>query len=237
MSCLFNKNLHYLLSKKKENPSDFFIKSGLEQNVWSEIYDHDRIPDVESAKILADYFHYPVDLMIAQDIEKKEQIANDFDFKFLVLDIDGVMTEGSIIYTDQGDELKVFNAKDGLAIIRLVEAGNKVGFLSSGFKKNIIEHRAKMLGVQYVYIGTWKKLEILQQWCDELHIGLHQVAYIGDDLNDIAIIEKVGLSACPSDSTDIVKQKSHIVLSAKGGKACVREFVDTYLMKFTKNPF
>jgi YrbI family 3-deoxy-D-manno-octulosonate 8-phosphate phosphatase len=237
MSCLFNKNLHYLLSRTKEDASGFFIKSGLALNVWNDIYFNDHIPDVNTAQALADYFQYPVDMMIKLDIEKKEQIANDFDFKFLVLDIDGVMTEGSIIYTDLGDELKVFSAKDGLAIIRLVEAGNNVGFLSSGFRKNIIEHRAQVLGVKFVYIGTWKKLEILQQWCSELNIGLHQVAYIGDDLNDIAIIEKVGLSACPSDATDIVKQKSHIVLSAKGGKACVREFVDTYLMKFTKNPF
>jgi len=79
--------------------------------------------------------------------EKRENTINSFDFKFLVLDIDGVMTDGGIIYTEKGDELKKFNAKDGLAIVRLIQGGAKVGFISSGVSKNIIEIHKKMMQV------------------------------------------------------------------------------------------
>ena len=98
-------------------------------------------------------------------------------------------------------------------------------------------HRAKVLGVQKVYIGTWKKMEILEKWCEELKISLKQVAYIGDDLNDIPVINKVGLSACPADAAEEVKEKANIILSLRGGQGCVREFADNYLSGFYKTPF
>jgi len=98
-------------------------------------------------------------------------------------------------------------------------------------------HRAKVLGVQKVYIGTWKKMEILEKWCEELKISLKQVAYIGDDLNDIPVINKVGLSACPADAAEEVKENVNIILSLRGGQGCVREFADKYLSEFRRTPF
>jgi YrbI family 3-deoxy-D-manno-octulosonate 8-phosphate phosphatase len=237
MSCLINKNLHYLVSKQSLTLAAVSAKTGIAVSSLECFFSDAEVPDVISALALADYFKLPVEMLLTEDIEKKEAIRFRFDFKFLVLDIDGVMTDGGIIYTEAGDEIKKFNAKDGLAIIRLTGAGMHVGFLSSGFSKKMIEKRAQVLGVQHVYVGTWKKLEVLTTWCSELGIGLENVAYIGDDTNDMAIIEKVGLSACPADATPSIKKKVDLVLRAKGGKACVREFVDNYLSEFTKNPF
>jgi 3-deoxy-D-manno-octulosonate 8-phosphate phosphatase (KDO 8-P phosphatase) len=229
MSCFINKNLRYLIDHRSLTIHSVASKIGMPETLLESFINESAIPDVVSAISLSDFFNLPLDVLLKEDLEIKEKTLSSFNFKFLVLDIDGVMTDGGIIYTESGDEIKNFNAKDGLAIIRLTEAGTKVGFLSSGFTKNIIERRAKVLGVQYVYVGTWKKLEILEKWCSELNIDLQNVAYIGDDLNDLAIIEKVGCSACPADASPAVKKTVNIILSAKGGKACVREFVDNYL--------
>lgn len=237
MRCSINKNLRYLIDRRSLTIDSVASKTGISETLLESFINDSAIPDVVSAISLSDFFNLPLDVLLTEDLEIKEQILSTFDFKFLVVDIDGVMTDGGIIYTESGDEIKKFNAKDGLAIIRLTEAGTKVGFLSSGFTKNIIERRAKVLGVPYVYVGTWKKLEVLEKWCSELNIGLQNVAYIGDDINDLAIIEKVGCSACPADASSAVKKTVNLILSAKGGKACIREFVDNYLNSFTKNPF
>lgn len=162
---------------------------------------------------------------------KKYYMLKNFKFQFLALDIDGVLTDGGMYYTESGDEFKKFNAKDGLAIKTLIAMGKHVGFVSSGINGNIIENRARTLGVQKVYTGTWKKVEILEQWCKELNIGLENVAYIGDDVNDIPAIQKAGLSACPADAVPLVKEAVNIVLSKKGGEGCVREFVEKYIME------
>jgi 3-deoxy-D-manno-octulosonate 8-phosphate phosphatase (KDO 8-P phosphatase) len=237
MTSYFNKNLKYLFNTRSLTAESVAYNTGLDATVLQNYIDGSLIPDIHSVFLMADFLNLPIDLLLLQDIELKENIKNSFDFKFLVLDVDGVMTDGGIIYTEAGDEIKKFNAKDGLAIIRLTGAGLRVGFLSSGFSKNMIEKRAQVLGVHYVYVGTWNKLEILEKWCNELNIGMENVAYIGDDSNDLAIIEKVGLSACPSDATDLIKKNVNIILNAGGGKSCVREFVDNYLNAHTKNTF
>ena len=152
------------------------------------------------------------------------------DIRLLVLDIDGTMTDGGMYYTASGDELKKFNTKDGMAIKELTKRGVDVAFLSSGFTKTIIEHRAKMLGVKLVHIGTEPKMDILNRWAEELGLTLDQVAFVGDDINDLCAAETVGLFACPNDAVDAVKNKSHVVLDAEGGRGCVREFIDRYLL-------
>ena len=237
MICYIHKNIQYLFQKNSLTAETIADKTGIALNNLTDFISGISIPDVASAIALADFFKLPIELLLIEDIEKKESISKRFEFKFLVLDVDGVMTDGGIIYTENGDEIKKFNAKDGLAIIRLITAGMKVGFLSSGFTNGIIEKRAAVLGVPYVYVGTWKKLDVLKKWCNELNIEKENIAYIGDDLNDLSVIESVGLSACPSDAPAIIKNKVNIVLSAKGGKACVREFVDTYLIEYMKNAF
>jgi len=170
---------------------------------------------------------------ISISIEKVNEKVNEkikkFDFKLLVLDIDGVLTDSGIFISDSDNEMKKFNAKDGYGIIQLVNNNHQVAFLSSGKNTHILNKRAEMLGVQHVYLGTWTKLDKLTKACKEMNISLENIAYIGDDLNDLEVMKAVGLSACPADAINGIKEISDIILNKKGGQGCVREFIDNYL--------
>ncbi|MEK6615745.1 MAG: HAD-IIIA family hydrolase [Bacteroidota bacterium] len=150
--------------------------------------------------------------------------------KFLALDVDGVMTDGGIYITEKGEIFKKFNTKDGLGIRQAVKSGIEVGFISAGKNKKLLNTRAKMLYVKYVYTGDDEKLSVLAKWCSKLKIDLSEVAYIGDDINDLKIISAVGFSACPVDAVEKVKEIVTHVLEKKGGEGCVREFIDKYLL-------
>jgi YrbI family 3-deoxy-D-manno-octulosonate 8-phosphate phosphatase len=141
-----------------------------------------------------------------------------------------VLTDGGMYYSDTGDEMKKFNTKDGMGMLELKKTHIKTAILSSGFKKNIGENRAKTLQVDKFYIGRESKLKILKIWLKELKISFKNVAYIGDDINDLEIINKVGFSACPMDAVEIIKQYVDVILFKKGGDGCVREFIDNYLI-------
>ena len=151
------------------------------------------------------------------------------EIKFLALDVDGVMTDGGMFYTDSGEEIKRFDTKDGRGIIELQKSGVQVGLVSSGFRSEIIDGRAKTLGINKVYVGTEPKLGILKAWCKELDINLHEVAYIGDDVNDREIINAVGFSGCPADGMNTIKEIVDVVLTRNGGQGCIREFIEEHL--------
>jgi 3-deoxy-D-manno-octulosonate 8-phosphate phosphatase (KDO 8-P phosphatase) len=184
--------------------------------------------DVEVLRAMAGYLNLSIDRLLGADLAVQAGMRTPA-IALLALDIDGVLTDAGMYYTQSGDEFKKFNAKDGLAIKTLTSSGLPVAFISSGINDRIIRDRAELLGVKLVYVGTWKKLEILEKWCSELGIGLDQVAYIGDDINDMPVIEKVGLSACPGDAVRRIRDKVHVVLEKPGGGGCVREFADLYL--------
>lgn len=148
------------------------------------------------------------------------------DIKFLVLDVDGTLTDGGIYISESGEEMKKFNTKDGRGIIELMKTGVEVGFISAAVSSKIVKQRASMLKVKYFYAGNADKVEILNQWIDELDISLKEVAFIGDDVNDAKVMEVVGLSAAPSDALGEVKNIANIILEKKGGQGCVREFID-----------
>jgi len=151
--------------------------------------------------------------------------------RMLVLDVDGTLTDGGIYIDAHGVQSKKFNIRDGMGITLLHEAGIAVGIISHSHAQAILDERARMLGIQYVYSGKEPKLEVLERWIKELSIASDEVAYIGDDVNDIEIIEKVGLSACPYDAHYKVVRTVDIVLQRKGGEGCVREFIDRYLLQ------
>ncbi|MDX1350585.1 MAG: HAD hydrolase family protein, partial [Putridiphycobacter sp.] len=125
--------------------------------------------------------------------------------------------------------MKKYNTKDGMAIKGLVKAGFQVGIISHSHQHKMVENRATMLGIQNVYVGSENKLTILNQWLTLLNLSIKEVAYIGDDINDAEIMGAVGISACPKDAISSIKNISDIILNAKGGQACVREFIDEYL--------
>jgi 3-deoxy-D-manno-octulosonate 8-phosphate phosphatase (KDO 8-P phosphatase) len=151
--------------------------------------------------------------------------------KLLILDVDGVLTDGGMYYFESGDQMKKFNAKDGMGIMNLQEKGIKIGIISSGFFGEAIKKRAEILKIEHCYVGRNPKIEILEKWCKELNINLKEVAIIGDDVNDLEIMNKVGFSACPIDAIQELKLKVDLILSKKGGEGCVRELIDHYFLR------
>ncbi|MGB4849001.1 MAG: HAD-IIIA family hydrolase [Saprospiraceae bacterium] len=150
--------------------------------------------------------------------------------KMLILDVDGTLTDGGIYIDTNGVQSKKFNVRDGMGITLLHETGIVVGIISHSRAQTILDERARMLGIQYVYSGKESKLEVLNRWKDELSISLEEIAYIGDDVNDIELLQSVGLSACPSDAHFKVISVVDVVLQREGGKGCVREFIDRFLL-------
>jgi 3-deoxy-D-manno-octulosonate 8-phosphate phosphatase (KDO 8-P phosphatase) len=157
----------------------------------------------------------------------KQKLAN---IKLLILDIDGVMTDGGMYFTENGDQIKKYNTKDGMAIIHLTKKDFQVAIISSGFKAEMVKARSNMLGIQRCYVGRDRKMDILHGYCTELSIGLEDVAIIGDDINDLEIIKAVGFSACPADAVEVVKTHVDVILNKRGGAGCVREFIDSYIL-------
>jgi YrbI family 3-deoxy-D-manno-octulosonate 8-phosphate phosphatase len=150
--------------------------------------------------------------------------------KLLILDVDGVMTDGGMLFTENGDQAKKYNTKDGMAIRALDKYGVQAGIISSGFKLNMVKDRAELLKIKHIYVGRDPKMEILLGWCEKLLISLEEVAIIGDDINDLPVMRAVGFSACPADAVLKVKEAVNLVLHTKGGQGCVREFIDFHLL-------
>lgn len=187
-----------------------------------------RKPGPDELSKISNYFNISIDTLIHGNLHKISEI-NTKNIKLLVLDVDGVLTDAGMYYTEKGDEFKKFNARDGLMIRRLTSKGFQVGILSNGFNENLVKARAELLGIQNVRVGQFKKLDVLTEWCTELKINFQEVAFIGDDVNDEELMNKVGLAACPIDAMEKIKQASHLILNKKGGDGCVREFLDEYM--------
>ena len=147
------------------------------------------------------------------------------DIRLLVMDVDGVMTDGKITYTSDGQELKSFNIKDGLGIKRAQASGIETAIIT-GRKSPMIEQRARELGIAHLVQGREDKLAALSDLVDQMNLSLDQVAYIGDDLPDLTAIESVKLGACPADAATEVKSKANWVSTRSGGDGCVRELCD-----------
>lgn len=150
--------------------------------------------------------------------------------KLVVSDVDGVLTDAGMYYSESGDQFKKFNAKDGIGIRKLQESGREIALLSTGVNENLIRERAKTLKIQRVAVGKFDKLGTLEAWKNELGLDWSEIAFIGDDINDLTVIDHVGLFACPKDAIPAVHERSHIILEKNGGEGCVREFIDQYIL-------
>jgi len=145
--------------------------------------------------------------------------------KLVITDVDGVLTDGGLYYTKEGLVMKKFNVKDGMATRRLRENGFKCGIISTDGAE-IIEVRNKRLKMDFLVTGTWNKLEKLNEICEAENIELENVAYLGDDVNDLEIINGVGFSAAPSDAVDSVLNAVDYICKLKGGDGVFREFAE-----------
>ena len=148
--------------------------------------------------------------------------------KLFFTDVDGTMTDGGMYYSPDGDVMKRFYVRDGMGMKLLQQAGVKIGIITSETTP-IVEARAKKLAVDSLCQGVRfdGKLEAVKQICDQLGIGLQEVAFIGDDVNDIALLQAVGLAACPADACDeVLALKSIRIMTKRGGHGAVRELTD-----------
>ncbi len=149
--------------------------------------------------------------------------------ELIVLDVDGTMTNSQITYSENGDEIKTFNVKDGLAIVSWMKLGKKVAIIT-GRSSKIVERRAKELHIEYYYQGCNDKLSKLQMLIEKLNISMDNVAAIGDDLNDYRMLEAAQISFVPRDASEYVDKIASVILTQNGGNGAVREMIE-YLIK------
>ena len=176
------------------------------------------------------------DWVIAESLMKKYFKINKKRKKIKVFlsDVDGTLTDAGMYYSENGEELKKFNTRDGKGFELLKKAGIKVGIITSE-DTSIVEKRAKKMKLDYLFQGLEHKgkLNVALEICKNEGISIEEVAYIGDDINCIELLERVGLAACPSDSISSVKKISNInVMLKKGGEGAVREFSEIILSDY-----
>ena len=154
--------------------------------------------------------------------------SNIAGIKALLLDVDGVMTDGKLHYSARGEEIKSFDVKDGLGIQLLLNANILVGIIS-GRNSDALEKRIKDLGIQHIYMNSSNKEKDLQKFLETTGLQREEVAYIGDDLPDLTAIMMCGFSACPSDACSEVLDAVDHVSSKRGGDGVVREIAELIL--------
>jgi len=158
-----------------------------------------------------------------------ERIINIIkDIKLVVTDVDGVLTDGSLYYTEDGLVMKKFNVKDGMAVKLMREAGLKTAMISTDTSK-FMRIRAERLRMDYIYLGVWEKQITLRDICDDMNITVEQAAFIGDDVNDTGIMKDAGFTACPADAVEEIVQLADYKCEKKGGEGAYREFANLIL--------
>lgn len=148
--------------------------------------------------------------------------------KIILTDVDCVLTDGSMYYSNKGDIMKKFHTRDGMGITLLRKNGIPTIIVTKE-KTEIVRQWAKKMKIKKVYDGILKKEEIVKIICKQYEVAPNELAYIGDDVNDIELLKKVGLGATPADGVDKVKRISNYVCKTKGGSGAFREFADLIL--------
>ena len=158
----------------------------------------------------------------------KKPKTNLADIQLLVMDVDGVLTDGTVIINSDGSEGKSFNLLDGLGIRMWRRAGLKVAFLSGRFSE-ATKHRAEQLEIDYCIQDCFEKLPVLKKLLEDAGISAKRTAYIGDDLLDLPVIKYVGFGAAVANAVDEVKEEADYVTTRRGGEGAVREVIEYIL--------
>ena len=148
--------------------------------------------------------------------------------RLVVCDVDGVLTDGTVMLLPGGGEAKGFHVRDGMAIVLAHRAGLRIALVSSRASE-VVARRAAELGITLVRQGAADKAAALREMRAELGLAPHEVAYIGDDVNDLPLMAEAGLSAAPADAPMEVRSEAFMVTDAAGGRGCVREFLEAIL--------
>lgn len=150
--------------------------------------------------------------------------------KLIITDIDGVWTDGGMYYDQTGNEWKKFNTSDSWGIV-FCRANNIHFAILTGEDTQIVQRRANKLKVEHLFMGVKNKLAVAKELCSKLNITLADVAFIGDDINDIPLLEAVGLAGTPANAPDYIKKRVKITTKLKGGEGAFREFVEIILQQ------
>lgn len=187
---------------------------------------------VSDLEVICEEYEIDMQSLLFQYIFKTNHLKSKLDkIKLLVIDVDGVMTDGGMYFTESGDQFKKFNTKDGMAIIHLTKSEFQVAIISSGFKNEAVTRRAEMLGIQHCFVSREPKMNTLLSLCEKLALDLENVAMIGDDINDLEVMTNIGFSVCPKDAVHRIKSNVDVILNTNGGFGCVREVIDQYILK------
>ncbi len=173
------------------------------------------------------------DWIVAESLMKRFVLKNklhDFSkIKLFLSDVDGVLTDAGMYYTESGDEFKKFSTYDGMGFQLLQKTGVKVGIITSE-DRDLNRRRAKKLGLDFDFHGTKDKLQIVTDLCKKKNISLKEVAYIGDDVNCFELLSNIGFAACPNNAVEKIKLIPNIIkLEKNGGEGVVREFIELIL--------
>ena len=159
---------------------------------------------------------------------KKSITAKLKKIKLLAIDVDGVLTDSGAYYSEDGVELKKFSIRDGMGIVLLRKAGYKVAIVTTENTK-IAEKRSQRLQVDDLYQGVFYKMEAIELLRKKYSLSLEEIAFIGDDINDVPVLKEVGFAATPADATELNKKTAHFITKTNGGHGCVREVCDLLL--------
>ncbi len=161
-------------------------------------------------------------------MNKKQLQSKCKKIKLVITDVDGVLTDGGMYYSEKGELLKKFNTKDGMGVELLHKASIKTIFLT-GEDSKIVKIRAKKVNADDCHINIKQKEKIFSKICKKFKVNSTNVAYIGDDINDLKIMKLVGFRGCPSDAQKEIKLISEVKCEKEGGKGVFREFANTIL--------
>lgn len=153
-------------------------------------------------------------------IEKAKKI------KLLITDCDGVLTDTGVYYSAEGELLKRFSIRDGMGVERLRKFANVETAIMTGENSLVVKRRAEKLKIEEIYLGIKDKPLKLDEVVGRLNISLEEIAYIGDDTNDVEVMKMVGFSACPNDATIFAKEVADVILDSKGGFGAFRDFAE-----------
>lgn len=170
----------------------------------------------------------PSDWVIIEQLMKKNEKFEMPEIKLFLTDCDGCLTDAGMYYSEHGDEMKKFNTKDGMGITLLREAGIKTGIIT-GEDVDIVRNRAKKLRMDEVFCGIKNKLEVVEALCQKYGIALSNVAYVGDDINDLEVIKKVGFGCSVNNAMEEVKSAARYVSPKNGGEGAIRDIIDHIL--------
>ncbi len=158
-----------------------------------------------------------------QDIIEKAR-----EVRLVIFDVDGVLTDGSLFFGDDGQEYKAFHSRDGHGMKMLQKSGVPIGIIT-GRTSKVVEHRMNNLGIEHVYQGKLDKLPAFEELCAKLGVTPEQVAYVGDDVVDLPILRRVGLAVAVQDAHPLVKQHAHWTSEHGGGRGAARDLCELIL--------